>query len=94
MWSDPLLQSGFDIIIEDGLHTINANVCFFENSIHKLNAGGYYVIEDIVNTEEQLFIDKIAQWETIYTDCVFKLVKIPSFQNTFDNTLLVIHKKM
>lgn len=38
----------FDIIIEDGLHTFEANVCFFENSIHKLNTNGYYIIEDVL----------------------------------------------
>jgi hypothetical protein len=92
MWNEPQLQDGFDIIIEDGLHTFSANVCFFENSIHKLNPGGYYVIEDIVCHEEPLFVDKIAEWESQYPDCVFKLVKMPSFQNTYDNTLLVVYK--
>ena len=37
MWNEPKLQENFDVIIEDGLHTFNANVCFFENSIHKLH---------------------------------------------------------
>jgi len=92
MWNEPQLLEGFDIIIEDGLHTFNANVCFFENSIHKLNPGGYYIIEDIVINEEHLFGNKIAEWEVKYTDCVFKLVKIPSFQNTYDNTVLVVFK--
>ena len=93
MWNEPLLQEGFDIIIEDGLHTFNANVCFFENSIHKLNNGGYFIIEDIVNHEEHLFHEKIAEWEKKYENCTFKLIKIPSFQNTYDNTLLVVYKK-
>ena len=55
MWNKPNLQDNFDIIIEDGLHTFNANVCFFENSIHKLNPNGYFIIEDIVNNEKHLF---------------------------------------
>jgi SAM-dependent methyltransferase len=93
MWNDPILQSGFDIIVEDGLHTFSANACFFENSIDKLNPGGYYVIEDIVCHEEHLFTDKIKEWESQYPDCVFTLLKIPSIQNNFDNTLLVVYKK-
>jgi SAM-dependent methyltransferase len=93
MWNETQLQDNFDIIIEDGLHTFNANVCFFENSIHKLAPNGYYIIEDIVNHEEHLFINKIKEWETQYTDCLFTLLKIPSFQNTYDNTLLVVFKK-
>jgi len=28
-----------------------------------------------------------------YTDCIFTLLKIPSTQNTYDNTLLVVYKK-
>jgi SAM-dependent methyltransferase len=92
MWKEPTLEENFDIIIEDGLHTFDANVCFFENSIHKLKPNGYFIIEDIINNEEHLFINKIKEWETQYTDCLFKLLKIPSTRNNFDNNLLVIFK--
>jgi hypothetical protein len=92
MWNEPNLQENFDIIIEDGLHTFNANVCFFENSIHKLNSNGYFIIEDIVNTEEHLFINKIKEWELQYKDCLFTLLNIPSSVNNIDNTLLVVYK--
>jgi SAM-dependent methyltransferase len=92
MWNEPMLQENFDIIIEDGLHTFNANVCFFENSIHKLNPNGYFIIEDIMNNEEHLFLNKINEWQTQYTDCLFTLLKIPSLRNIYDNTLLVVYK--
>jgi hypothetical protein len=36
-----------DIIIDDGLHTFEANVTLFENSIQKLKHSGIYVIEDL-----------------------------------------------
>jgi hypothetical protein len=91
MWNEPLLQENFDIIIEDGLHTFNANICFFENSIHKLKSNGYYIIEDIAHYEEHLFINKIKEWENTYKDCSFKLLKI-SASNVHDNTLLVVFK--
>ena len=52
MWNENDLHDNFDIIVEDGLHTFNANVCFFENSIHKLNPNGYFIIEDIANSEK------------------------------------------
>ena len=42
MWNKPQLNENFDIIIEDGLHKFHDNVCFFDNSIHKLNSNGYY----------------------------------------------------
>jgi hypothetical protein len=47
LWSNSELNENFDIIIEDGLHTPEANITFFENSIHKLNPGGFYIIEDV-----------------------------------------------
>jgi hypothetical protein len=65
---------------------------FFENSIHKLNPNGYYIIEDILNYQEYLFEDKIKTWEKQYTDFIFTLVKIPSIRNPHDNTLLVVFK--
>jgi SAM-dependent methyltransferase len=94
MWDEPNLQDNFDIIIEDGLHTFNANICFFENSIHKLKPNGYFIIEDILNTEEYLFINKIKEWETQYKNCLFTLLKIPSNCNIYDNTLLVVFKSV
>lgn len=92
MWNEPELQENFDIIIEDGLHTFNANVCFFENSIHKLKPDGYFIIEDITESEYYLFENKIKQWEDKYKDCLFTLLKIPSTINNDDNTLLVVYK--
>jgi hypothetical protein len=92
MWNEPSLQENFDIIIEDGLHTFNANVCFFENSIHKLKSNGYFIIEDIIHYEKHLFEDKLKEWAIQYNDCCFHLLTIPSKVNISDNTLLVVYK--
>lgn len=92
LWLEDPLKEGFDIIIEDGLHTFNANVCFFENTIHKLNGNGYFIIEDIVEPEKHLFEKKIAEWKLNYPNCTFCLLTIPSQVNSYDNTLLIIHK--
>ena len=51
-------QTNPDIIIEDGLHTYEANVCFLENSIHKLKVNGYYIVEDIIYSDINLFNQK------------------------------------
>ena len=67
-------------------------VTFFENSIHKLNPNGYFIIEDIHKSDEYLFESKITQWESLYKDCLFTLLKIPSSCNPCDNTLLVVFK--
>jgi len=92
MWSDNHLEDNFDIIIDDGLHKFEANVCFFESSVHKLNPNGYFIIEDILNSEEHLFENKIKEWETQYKDCSFTILKIPSKRNVCDNNLLVVFK--
>jgi len=93
MWNEPELQENFDIIVEDGLHTFKANVCFFENSIHKLNPNGYFIIEDITIDDVPLFIEKMKEWELQYTDCLFTLLTIPSTINHYDNRVLVVYKK-
>lgn len=37
----------FDFMVDDGLHTFEAGVCLFENSILKLSKQGIYIIEDV-----------------------------------------------
>ena len=37
----------FDIIIDDGLHTYESGVTFFDNIIDNLTDGGIYIIEDL-----------------------------------------------
>jgi hypothetical protein len=90
MWSNPELEAPFDIIIEDGLHTFSANVCFFENSIHKLKKDGYYIIEDIHTSDFPHFNSKIIEWEIKYPSLKFTLLEIPSSVNRIDNNLLII----
>jgi hypothetical protein len=93
MWNEPDLQENFDIIIEDGLHEFEANVCFFENSIHKLKKNGYYIIEDIIaDGGEKSFMNKLPEWKKYYKNCRFNLLNIPCDCNKDDNILLVIHK--
>ena len=45
----------FDIIIDDGLHQYNANICLFENSFKFLNKQGYYIIEDVSYKDKSKF---------------------------------------
>ncbi len=92
LWMKPELKENFDIIIDDGLHKFEANVCFFENSIHKLRLNGYYIIEDINNNEIKLFEKKIEEWKIKYNKLNFQLLIIPSKINNNDNNLLVIKK--
>lgn len=92
MWSEEHLREPFDIIIDDGLHTFEANVCFFENSLHKLANGGIYVIEDILTQNLNKFENKIKEWKLNYPNLQFNLLQVPSLVNKVDNNLLVIKK--
>ena len=92
MWQIKELSGLFDIIIEDGLHEYNANVCFFENSIHKLNANGYFIIEDINLHTLNLFKPKIKEWKSKYPYLHFTILRIPSEVNKDDNNLIVVKK--
>jgi len=91
MWSNSDLQENFDIIVEDGLHDYSANVIFFENSIHKLNPGGIYIIEDISRPQLDLFKTKIKEWEVTYNHLKFNLMEIPCRSNGWDNNILVVN---
>ena len=89
MWKEPALNNSFNIIIEDGLHEYDANVTFFENSIHKLAKHGYFIIEDIITADIHRFQKKIEEWVIQYPHLVFTMVMLEHY-NTFDNNLLVI----
>jgi hypothetical protein len=93
MWSNPELNEPFDIIIEDGLHEFEANVTFFENSIHKLKQGGYYIIEDIIGSIIPIWRDKLNEWTIKYPHLQFDLLEIPSFINKWDNNLIIVQYK-
>jgi hypothetical protein len=100
MFNNKQLKENFDIIIEDGLHELSANICFFENSIHKLKNNGYYIIEDIHHYNLDKFSKIIDEWKKIYKDCIFTIIELPSYTNNFskygencDNNLLVVYKK-
>lgn len=95
LWSQPALRDGMDIIIDDGLHTFEANASFLGRSLEHLRPGGVYAVEDIHR-------DSIAQWlrrlETtssrLLAFCQFALVQLPAPANLDDNNLLVIRKNV
>jgi len=90
LWNHNIIPEYFDIIIDDGLHTLSSNVCFFENSIHKLNKNGYFIIEDITINYEKEILKKIKEWKQKYKNLSFNYVKVPSEINNYDNNLLII----
>ena len=54
MW-ESIGSDNFDVIIDDGLHTFDAGISLFRESIGKLRSGGIYIIEDIGPEEKIKF---------------------------------------
>jgi hypothetical protein len=77
----------FDIIIDDGLHTFEANTRFFQKSLHKLTSNGYYIIEDIVTCP-----DNLQQYQAFLSNrgASDVIVKIPNHLNSYDNGLAIL----
>lgn len=93
LWSQPNLQGGMDIIIEDGLHTFEANVSFLESSLEHLRPGGIYVIEDIEQGTVDRWYDELETiYSTRYKTYEFAFVVLPNYLNRLDNNLLVIRR--
>ena len=79
--------SNFDIILEDGLHEFNANICFFENSIKYLALNGTYIIEDVYYKDQEKFINYFKKLK--YN---FAIIDIFHQKNIANNCLIVIKK--
>ena len=77
----------FDVILEDGLHEYNANICFFENSINFLKDDGIYIIEDVYYKDQIKFIKYFEK-----TSYNFSIVDIYHKYNIANNCLVVIKK--
>ena len=77
----------FDIILEDGLHEFNANICFFENSIKYLSSNGTYIIEDVYYKDQEKFINYFKK-----LNYNFAVIDIYHQINISNNCLIVIKK--
>ncbi len=93
MWDNKYLDFKFDIIIEDGLHTFNSNVTFFENSYHKLKHNGIYIIEDINNDEIVNWLNKFDEYEIKFPQFNFEMICLECDLNKMDNNLIKITYK-
>jgi len=91
LWNN--MNNKFDIIIDNGIHEFKDNILFFEQSIHKLNNGGYYIIQDIHNYDLINFKNKIKELKIKYSYLEFQLLLVPN-KNDIDNNLLIIKSKI
>lgn len=77
----------YDIILEDGLHEFNANICCFENCIDYLNKSGLYIIEDVYYKDHQKFINYFKN-KKYY----FSIIEIFHKNNISNNSVIIISK--
>jgi SAM-dependent methyltransferase len=91
--NNPALKDiDFDIIIDDGLHEFDANICFLKNSFHKLKQGGIYVIEDITTQSLTLYTNELNELKTEF-NFDFEIKNNINRYNNWDNVLAIIYKK-
>jgi len=87
LWRNDSIDSVlFDIIVDDGLHTVDANVTFLKNSIHKLKDNGTYIIEDVMFDNIPDMEAKLNEIDGINFE--IKILENPA--NRIDNCLVII----
>lgn len=79
---------GFDLMIDDGLHTYEAGVCLFEHSISRLANNGIYIIEDVYLHDMNRFVEYFRGKP--YSVNFINLVR-PNVA-LWDNSMVVIRK--
>jgi hypothetical protein len=94
LWSNPDLQEGVDILIEDGLHTLEANISFLEGSLRHLRPGGIYVTEDIMLSDVEAWYDRLESvYSKQYPMYEFAFAVIARDGSGGSNNLLVIRRR-
>jgi hypothetical protein len=94
LWSHSDLGGGLDVIIEDGLHSFEANVSFLEASLDHLRPGGIYVTEDIMEDHVDEWCDRLeAIYSRQYPTYEFVFVALPN-RGSWDraDNLLVVRR--
>jgi len=82
MWKNIGINN-FDIIIDDGLHTTDANINLFINSFNKLKKNGIYIIEDVHILELNNIMEKLKKFNT-------ELIVLQNKNVKYQNNNLVI----
>ncbi len=90
MWSN-IKKNNFDLIIDDGLHTYNAAISLFENSIEYLRDTGIYIIEDAQDNElvgfKNYFDDKLSSYN-------YNIINLKKASNRKSNNNLIEIRKI
>ena len=92
LWSNPGLKEGADIIIEDGLHTFEANVVFLQESLRHLRPGGIYITEDIMSDDADKWYEFLGgNWSKQYPSHEFAFLTLPGKYESSSNLVVIRH---
>lgn len=88
MWAE-IGVSGFDLIVDDGLHTFAAGKTLFEGSFGRLKPGGCYVIEDVS-------VHDLGKYQRLFSELGFPAEFHQLFRNNnppSDNNLVIVRRR-
>lgn len=77
-----------DLIIDDGIHTLDGCINFFDNSIQYLREEGLFIIEDV----DEIFLDEL--YNHLKQNFHTTVVKLKSTKHKLldDNNLIIVNK--
>jgi len=94
MWSEAALREPFDLIIDDGLHTFEANQLLLDLSINRLNDGGLYVVEDVSHRDLTRWAELLSHFGSARDGYCFCTVELPgTSSHPQDNNLVIVRKE-
>jgi len=96
LWNQSALaEKKFHVIIDDGLHLPHANLNFFHYSIHKLEKGGVFIIEDIDPQYSETFINLVETCKEKYPhlDCRYIHVETATQNKPVQNYMFLAQSK-
>jgi len=92
LWKNKELDIQFDVMIDDGLHDLEANITFLTNSFHKLKNNGIYVIEDVAYTEIIKYKNILDSLQNTL-NFNYEIEMLNYDKNKIDNCLILLKKR-
>lgn len=81
-----LKDLSFDIIIDDGLHWFPTNCNVMHKLLSKVKKDGYYIIEDIVDSQFNYSNIDMSKLK----DKSYQYVRLSNIHNSVDNNLFIV----
>lgn len=89
--------SNFDIIIDDGPHTLESQIQFILKYFPKLNSGGMLIIEDVEDINYTLdfmkTFHKVCENDKSGSSYIIKTIDLRNKKGRYDDILFVVAKK-